>query len=260
MKKTPVDRIINKRALSFLLTLCLMLSFLGGLGPAARADSEPLPGIIKYNGEYIAHPRTVRDLFDADYYLERYPELKSTLNLSGDVNELSDDEREILLTHFMEKGLKEKRTCSPYLNLVRYRAAHPELEKEFGDNWDKYVEYYFTVGRLKGHDPFVSKEDLRIQEWLWEKYGDEIDPEQDREYRDYWDDPDEDDEPRPLINRMARSSITGYQLYANPNGTGRQAVNNAYFSGWFYPEVYQSILNDPRRGDGTPEYTVMIYL
>ena len=163
------SRRTNKRAFSIFLTLCLMLSLLAGLGPAAWADSEPLPGIIKYNGEYIAHPRTVRDLFDADYYLERYPELKGLLGLSGDVNHLADDERETLLTHFMEKGLKEEKTCSPYLNLVRYRAAHPELEKEFGDNWDKYVEYYFTRGRLMGHDPFVSEEDLRMQKWLWEE-------------------------------------------------------------------------------------------
>ncbi|MBR3238159.1 MAG: hypothetical protein IKF99_06945, partial [Oscillospiraceae bacterium] len=250
------SRRTNKRAFSIFLTLCLMLSLLTGLGPAAWADSEPLPGIIKYNGEYIAHPRTVRDLFDADYYLERYPELKGLLGLSGDVNHLADDERETLLTHFMEKGLKEEKTCSPYLNLVRYRAAHPELEKAFGDNWDRYVEYYFTRGRLMGHDPFVSEEDLRIQKWLWEEYGDEIEPE---EYREYWDDPG-DDEPRPLINKLARRSITGYQLYANPNGTGKQSVSNGYFAGWFYPDVYQSILRDPRRGDGTPEYTVMIYL
>ena len=251
------SRRANKRAFSIFLALCLMLSLLAGLGPAAWADSEPLPGIIKYNGEYIAHPRTVRDLFDADYYLERYPELKDLLGLSGDVNRLSADEREILLTHFMEKGLQEEKTCSPYLNLVRYRAAHPELEREFGDNWDKYVEYYFTTGRLMGHDPFVSEEDLRIQKWLWEEYGDEIDP---IEHREYWDDPDEEDEPRPLINKLARRSITGYQLYANPNGTGKQSVSNGYFAGWFYPDVYQSILRDPRRGNGTPEYTVMIYL
>ena len=108
-----IERMINKRALSLLLTLCLMLSLLTGLGPAVWADSEPLPGIIKYNGEYIAHPRTVRDLFDADYYLERYPELKDLLGLSGDVNSLPGEERELLLTHFMEKGLKEEKTCSP---------------------------------------------------------------------------------------------------------------------------------------------------
>ncbi len=255
--ESPFSKSLNKRVFSIFLALCLMLSLLAGLGPAAWADSEPLPRIIKYNGEYIAHPRTVRDLFDADYYLERYPELKSLLGLSGDVNHLADDERETLLTHFMEKGLKEEKTCSPYLDLVRYRAAHPELEKEFGDNWDRYVEYYFTRGRLMGHDPFVSEEDLRIQKWLREKHGDKIAPE---EYWEYWDDPDEDDEPRPLINKQARRSITGYQLYANPFGTGVQRFENYYFSGWFYPDIYQSILNDPRRGDGTPEYTVMIYL
>ena len=38
-----IERMINKRALSLLLTLCLMLSLLTGLGPAAWADSEPLP-------------------------------------------------------------------------------------------------------------------------------------------------------------------------------------------------------------------------
>ena len=255
--ESPFSKSLNKRVFSIFLALCLMLSLLAELGPAAWADSEPLPGIIKYNGEYIAHPRTVRDLFDADYYLERYPELKDLLGLSGDVNHLADDERETLLTHFMEKGLQEEKTCSPYLNLVRYRAAHPELEREFGDNWDKYVEYYFTRGRLLGHDPFVSEEDLRIQKWLREKYGDEIDP---VEYREYRDDPDEEDEPRPLINKQARRSITGYQLYANPFGTGVQRFENYYFSGWFNSDIYQSILNDPRRGDGTPEYTVMIYL
>ena len=81
------SRRANKRAFSIFLALCLMLSLLAGLGPAAWADSEPLPGIIKYNPEYIAHPRTVRDLFDAGYYLERYPELKDLLGLSGDVNQ-----------------------------------------------------------------------------------------------------------------------------------------------------------------------------
>ena len=297
-----IERMINKRALSLLLTLCLMLSLLTGLGPAAWADSEPLPGIIKYNGEYIAHPRTVRDLFDADYYLERYPELKDLLGLSGDVNRLPAGERELLLTHFMEKGLKEEKTCSPYLNLVRYRAAHPELEKEFGDNWDKYVEYYFTRGWLKGDDSFVFEEDLLIQEELLEEFGDEIEDlmedeedEEDEEIEKPWEtgkpgktkksedhghhgdyiepekgeeskeaeQPEEAEEPEEItlpINRQAKSSNVGYQLYANPFGTGVQRFENYYFSGWFYPDIYQSILNDPRRGDGTPEYTVMIYL
>ena len=67
------SRRTNKRAFSIFLTLCLMLSLLTGLGPAAWADSEPLPGIIKYNGEYIAHPRTVRDLLNITESISRIP-------------------------------------------------------------------------------------------------------------------------------------------------------------------------------------------
>ena len=35
---------------------------------------------------------------------------------------------------------------SPILNVQAYRESYEDLDKAFGDNWDAYVEHYFTFG------------------------------------------------------------------------------------------------------------------
>ena len=78
----------------------------------------------------------LKDVFDAKYYADQYPDLKAAFGY---------DEK-ALFQHFMNNGLKEGRNMSPILNVQAYRESYEDLDKAFGDNWDAYVEHYFTFG------------------------------------------------------------------------------------------------------------------
>ena len=78
----------------------------------------------------------LRDVFDAKYYADQYPDLKAAFGY----------DEEALFQHFVNNGLKEGRNMSPILNVQAYRESYEDLDKAFGDNWDAYVEHYFTFG------------------------------------------------------------------------------------------------------------------
>lgn len=78
----------------------------------------------------------LRDVFDAKYYADQYPDLKAAFGY----------DEEALFQHFVNNGLKEGRNMSPILNVRAYRESYQDLDKAFGDNWDAYVEHYFTFG------------------------------------------------------------------------------------------------------------------
>lgn len=93
-----------------------------------------------------AAARTVRDIFDAKYYADTYP----------DAYELFGYNWEMLYTHFMTQGIYEGRCASTLLDVAQYRRENPDLDAMFKNDWDAYVAHYFTRGIYEGRDPGVS--------------------------------------------------------------------------------------------------------
>ena len=342
---------VRLRFLSALLSLSLVISAFspasafasGNPGPGTGAVSVSESGsaaylngvysgvLHKYNGETVSNPASVRDLFDADYYLALYPELKAALSLTGgsvgsdDVRQpLTAEDREKLLRHFLASGLTEGRKACPYLDVAAYRHANSDLEAAFGGSWDSYVRHYFALGIGEGRSSGSTDTDLVIQNLLnslpagqsaeylarpeWQNlsagvlqnafsrllqmypnailsgrnlmvpaYGDNLaqwladveahTSEDNDPGSGYYPSqnnmpqpPDEKKEKAKPINHLAREQVNGYVLYTNLDGTGPQRIDNGTFDGYFYPEVYRSILNNPELTSDQRKYTVMIYL
>lgn len=102
---------------------------------------------------HAASARTVRDIFDAKYYADTYP----------DVYALFGYNREMLYNHFMTQGIYEGRCASTLLDVAQYRRENPDLDAMFKNDWDAYVAHYFTRGISEGRDPGVA-DDLFLQE------------------------------------------------------------------------------------------------
>lgn len=82
----------------------------------------------------------VKDVFDAKYYADTYPDLKAAYGY----------DEAALYKHYMQFGLAEGRVGSPDFNVAGYRKANPDLEAAFGNDWDAYVNHYFKFGKAEG--------------------------------------------------------------------------------------------------------------
>lgn len=124
---------------------------------AAVADviqSDNTKTIIIGNKKFA--PLTLKDLFDANYYLMLYPELRAVYG----------DNAELLYQHFVKYGLSEGRKCSPYLDLSKYIAGNADLSSVFGTNIDAIVAHYFIYGVNEGRNSYATPLDLAIQQKL----------------------------------------------------------------------------------------------
>lgn len=79
------------------------------------------------------------DVFDADYYAEQNPDIVAILG----------SDPTVLLNHFVTYGVNEGRQGMASFNVTQYRNAYADLQVTFGDNWDAYVEHYFTSGAIE---------------------------------------------------------------------------------------------------------------
>ena len=51
-----------------------------------------------------------------------------------------------LYKHYKTFGKSEGRTSTALIDVQKYRAAYPDLDAAFGDNWDAYVNHYIKYG------------------------------------------------------------------------------------------------------------------
>ncbi len=126
------------------------------------------------SGSLNVYAAGLRDVFDAAYYAETYPDLAASIG----------NDAEALYQHYVTCGLSEGRSGSKVFNVAEYRSAYADLEALFGDDWDAYVNHYYTVGKTEGRTAGVygeiplesdSSNDVNIgnnmQQWMQQWTG-----------------------------------------------------------------------------------------
>ena len=99
-----------------------------------------------------------RFIFDKDYYLERNPDLRTSVGTDYDA----------LYNHFINNGLAEGRISSPVFNVKDYRELNPDLDKAFKDDLTKYLDHFENNGIEEGR---IASMDFSVG-YYKEKYPD----------------------------------------------------------------------------------------
>ena len=79
-------------------------------------------------------------VFDADYYLNKYP----------DVNEWANGSKDKALDHFINYGMSEGRRGSEAFDVYSYKTRYLDLRKAYGSNLKGYYLHYLEYG-MKEH-------------------------------------------------------------------------------------------------------------
>ena len=79
-------------------------------------------------------------VFDADYYLNKYP----------DVNEWANGSKDRALDHFVNYGMSEGRRGSEAFDVQSYYNEYPDLRAAFGTDLASYYSHYLMYGKKEG--------------------------------------------------------------------------------------------------------------
>lgn len=108
-----------------------------GLKKLGVADAT---GIAQYFGLKKEKPEEYSAVFDAAYYADRYPDLKTAFG--------NDDSA--LLQHFIQYGMAERRQGSSQFDVYSYKNLYPDLRAAFGNNLKSYYMHYISSGKSEG--------------------------------------------------------------------------------------------------------------
>lgn len=108
-----------------------------GLKKLGMADAT---GIAQYFGLKKEKPEEYSAVFDAAYYADRYPDLKTAFG--------NDDSA--LLQHFIQYGMAEGRQGSSQFDVYSYKNLYPDLRAAFGNNLKSYYMHYISSGKSEG--------------------------------------------------------------------------------------------------------------
>ena len=79
-------------------------------------------------------------VFDADYYLDKYPDLKAAYG----------DNDEAALQHFVQFGMKEGRQGNAAFDVRSYKKRYADLRTAYGEGWKDYYLHYMCCGVKEG--------------------------------------------------------------------------------------------------------------
>ncbi|WP_090815166.1 hypothetical protein [Oribacterium sp. KHPX15] len=85
-------------------------------------------------------PSGLKDIFDATFYAETYP----------DAVKLCGTDPDALYEHFVNSGILNGYQCNPYFNIYKYRAAHSNLTKIYGNDWNNWLRDFYVTGLAGG--------------------------------------------------------------------------------------------------------------
>lgn len=115
----------------------------------ARAIAEGITGqtitsVISGSGPIMAKGIDYSPVFDAQYYAAQYPDLRAAFGTDKDS----------LLNHFVNLGMKEHRQAIAVFSPVIYRDRYADLQKAFGDDWTAYYLHYIQHGKAEGRKAY----------------------------------------------------------------------------------------------------------
>lgn len=84
-------------------------------------------------------------IFDAQYYADRYPDLKKAYG--------NDSEK--LLRHFAVYGINEGRQASPVFDINYYKNRYADLRSAYGNNNVAYVNHFINYGLREGRQASI---------------------------------------------------------------------------------------------------------
>lgn len=108
-----------------------------GLKKLGVADAT---GIAQYFGLKKEKTEEYSAVFDAAYYADRYPDLKTAFG--------NDDSA--LLQHFIQYGMAEGRQGNSQFDVYSYKNLYPDLRAAFGNNLKSYYMHYISSGKSEG--------------------------------------------------------------------------------------------------------------
>lgn len=79
-------------------------------------------------------------VFDAVYYLNKYPDLKSAFG----------NNVQAAIAHFVNYGMNEGRQASSSFDVISYKNRYQDLRISFGSNLTAYYLHYITNGKAEG--------------------------------------------------------------------------------------------------------------
>ena len=115
-------------------------NFLSNDAQLQRLGVADATGIAQYFGLKKEKPEEYSAVFDAAYYADRYPDLKTAFG--------NDDSA--LLQHFIQYGMAEGRQGSSQFDVYSYKNLYPDLRAAFGNNLKSYYMHYISSGKAEG--------------------------------------------------------------------------------------------------------------
>ena len=89
---------------------------------------------------YLYNGRDYSPVFDADYYLNKYADLRAAYGTN----------KAKAFNHFLNNGIREGRRACENFDVKYYKNRYPDLQKAFGDNYTNYVHHYLDHGIKEG--------------------------------------------------------------------------------------------------------------
>lgn len=102
--------------------------------PVCSNNTVITTGVYMYGGlDYSS-------VFNEDYYLNRYPDIKSVYGY----------DTEKVFHHFVTQGMKEGRQGCESFSVTSYRCKYADLRQAFGNDLRRYYLHYITNGKREG--------------------------------------------------------------------------------------------------------------
>ena len=127
---------MNKRIVMALMAAVITASTFG-TGTLTVNAPAPKTATVKVVDNTKAKQKALAAVFDAKYYAEKNPDVVAALG----------NDPKVLLTHYINSGIKEGRNASAIFNFDAYVSANPDLVAAFGTDdaaIAKYINHFAT--------------------------------------------------------------------------------------------------------------------
>jgi uncharacterized tellurite resistance protein B-like protein len=112
-------------------------------GVAAQVDEK---SVKKVKINTVRNGVDYKDVFDVNYYSEKYPDLKKAFG----------DDWDAYLDHFINYGMKEGRQAIETFNVEVYKKLYEDLRKAYGNDLVDYYLHYIKWGKKEGRKAYAG--------------------------------------------------------------------------------------------------------